>query len=601
VPSFGRFVSVSTNAKEFQKRTFFYAQDTWRVTPRLTLNLGLRWELYFPEAVNGAGNGALMDLNTGYIHVAGIGGVPSDMGWTIDKPKQFAPRIGITYQLDSKTVIRAGYGRSFDTGVFGSIFGHTVTQNIPVLANQQINEPGGSTACEFNLGPGSDPRCVQSGVTQQGPPAYVFPAVPANGLLPNPGYGVSTATRQNPLTFPSVDAWNLSAQRALTPTLALTLAYVANKGTHTLGDGDGNTTNPNEAALSLPGAYSVTGQTLNWDANGPKGVLPAGYSGGVSNGSFLQRYYGGKLAACSDPAYATPTGEPNIAPGMCGWEPNVNARYDSQNTEFDALQVTLAKQLTKGLAVTGNYQWASAFDDNTGYWTWSHSVPHMRDSNVRNQQLSGYGSYDLPFGKGKQFVPDANRATDLIIGGFQLSGTANWSGGLPFTVGYDDFLPSAAGTPLDEDCSHSTGGTAAPCLPNVHGHMKTSLTAFSPASKSRSFFTAQSRTGGVFSWPGLDRIGNEGQNNYRGPKFFTSDLGLTKAFTVWENVAVKFRMDAYNAFNHINAGNPGNGDAFGSASTPTGSPVGVINGEANGCVGSTCGPRQMEFSLRVQF
>ena len=87
------------------------------------------------------GNGSLLDLNDGYLHVAGIGQVPSDLGWSIDKKKQFAPRIGVTYQFDDKTVIRAGYGRSFDTGVFGSIFGHTVTQNLPVLANQQINSP----------------------------------------------------------------------------------------------------------------------------------------------------------------------------------------------------------------------------------------------------------------------------------------------------------------------------------------------------------------------------------------------------------------------------------------------------------------------------
>ena len=59
VTSFNRYVSTSTNAKEFQKRTFFYGQDTWRVTKNLTLNLGLRWEIYFPESVNGPGNGVL--------------------------------------------------------------------------------------------------------------------------------------------------------------------------------------------------------------------------------------------------------------------------------------------------------------------------------------------------------------------------------------------------------------------------------------------------------------------------------------------------------------------------------------------------------------
>ncbi len=171
VTSFNRYVSTSTNAKEFQKRTFFYGQDTWRVNHKLTLNLGVRWEIYFPESVNGAGNGALLNLNDGYLHVAGIGGIGSNLGWNIDEKKQFAPRIGLTYQLNEKTVVRAGYGRSFDTGVFGSIFGHTVTQNLPVLANQQINSPTAQGQA-FNL--------------SAGPVAYSSIPVPSNGLLPEP-------------------------------------------------------------------------------------------------------------------------------------------------------------------------------------------------------------------------------------------------------------------------------------------------------------------------------------------------------------------------------------------------------------------------------
>lgn len=583
VGSFGRYVSVSTNAKEFQKRTFFYAQDTWRVTRDLTLNLGLRWELYFPESVNAAGNGALLDINTGYIHVAGVGSVPSDLGWTISKGKQFAPRIGATYQYDPKTVIRAGYGRSFDTGVFGSIFGHTVTQNLPVLANQSITEPG-NTGTAFSMA--------------VGPTAYVFPSVPSSGLLPNPGYGVTTSSRQNPLTFPTIDAWNLSIQRALTPTLTLTAAYVGNKGTHTLGDGDSNGTNPNEAALTLPAQYSVTGQTLHYDPNGAGktvgGVvqpLPTGYSGGVANAQFLQRYYGGKLTACSDAAYSTPT-EPNITAGMCGWIPSIADRADNQNTEFDALQVTLAQQFTKGLAVTANYQWASAFDENSGYYTWSHSISHMRDSNVRDQTLVAYGSYDLPFGKGKQYAPGVNRLTDLIIGGYQLSSTWNWSGGLPFSLGFSNFGTTA--NPLT--CTQNTGGTAAPCLPQASGHMGTKLTAFQTNSSgvgTRSFWTAQPTSGGIFSFPGLDTVGNAGQNTYRGPTFWNVDMGLTKAFTIHENIVTKFRMDAFNAFNHIAAGNPSSTDIFGNGPITSGSGV---NGMAPGSI-----PRQLEFSLRVQF
>jgi Carboxypeptidase regulatory-like domain/TonB dependent receptor len=579
VTTFNRYVSTSTNAKEFQKRTFFYGQDTWRVNHKLTLNLGLRWEIYFPESVNGAGNGALLNLTDGYLHVAGVGGIGSNLGWNIDKKKQFAPRIGLTYQLNEKTVIRSGYGRSFDTGVFGSIFGHTVTQNIPVLANQQINNQTANGEA-FTLAVGPTP--------------YSPVPVPSNGLLPNPGSTVGSSARNDPLNFPTIDAWNLAVQRALTPTMSLTLAYVGNKGTHTLGDGDSNGTNPNESFVTLPGANSVTGQTLHYDPSVPAGTIAA--NGGTSTNNLLQRYFAAKLPACSDPNYVSP-GSPYAAvplpAGDCGWTNSIAFRGDTQNTEFDALQVTLSQAMKNGLSANANYQWASAFGDTTNLWTWSHSLPHLRDSQVRAQQLTLYGSYDLPFGKGKQFAQNANRATDLLIGGYQLAWVTNWSGGLPFTVSYNE---SGANV---NDCPNPA--TSGGCVPNAHGRMKTNLTSYVANGKgtgSRTFYQQQTKNvttdagTGIFTNPGLDTYGNAGLNTYRGPNFFSTDLAITKAFTIWEHVATKFRMDAFNAFNHITAGNPG-----GNIES-----VGSIGGEGGGCgQGQDCGPRQLEFSLRVQF
>jgi hypothetical protein len=246
-----------------------------------------------------------------------------------------------------------------------------------------------------------------------------------------------------------------------------------------------------------------------------------------------------------------------------------------------------------GLSVNANYQWASAFGDTSNLWTWSHVIPHLRDSQVRNQQLTFYGSYDLPFGKGKEFVQSANKATDLLIGGYQLAWVTTWSGGLPFTVNYNE-----SGANVDDTPNPGTSGGAAP---NATGHMKTSLSGYVPNGKgtgSRTFYQQQTTNvvtdpgTGIFTNPGLDNYGNAGLNTYRGPTFFSTDLAITKAFTIWENVATKFRMDAFNAFNHITAGNPGgNIESLGS-----------IGGEGGGCgQGNDCGPRQLEFSLRVQF
>ena len=128
------------------------------LTPKLTINYGLRWEIYFPETVNGKAHGGFANIvdNGGHggIRVAGLGNY-SLSGNVKNDLKAFAPRLGIAYQVDAKRRLFAlGYGRSYDIGVFGSNFGHTVTQNLPVLLKQNYD------ASTFTDVTGPNPNCV---------------------------------------------------------------------------------------------------------------------------------------------------------------------------------------------------------------------------------------------------------------------------------------------------------------------------------------------------------------------------------------------------------------------------------------------------------
>src|SRR5216684_8062302 len=187
VTQFQRYVSTSLTAAERQKRWFFYGQDSWRVSSKFTLTYGLRWEMYFPETVNGKGNGGFANLNDGLIRVAGYDGVNSS-GNVDNTYKAFAPRLSAAYQFDSKTVLRMGYGRGFDIGVFGSNFGHVVTQNLPVLARQDLSDTNFNTAASNNRSPifTLNPANAGPGPTSGfGPPAFNFlpirGAISANG------------------------------------------------------------------------------------------------------------------------------------------------------------------------------------------------------------------------------------------------------------------------------------------------------------------------------------------------------------------------------------------------------------------------------------
>ncbi len=109
VTSFERFYSTSLNASERQWRTFFYGQDSWRVTPKLTFNYGLRWEIYFPESVNAKDNGGFANLVQGAIRVAAKAPMASTATSTTTW-KAFAPRLGVAYPFTPKTVLRWATG-----------------------------------------------------------------------------------------------------------------------------------------------------------------------------------------------------------------------------------------------------------------------------------------------------------------------------------------------------------------------------------------------------------------------------------------------------------------------------------------------------------
>jgi hypothetical protein len=201
-----------------QTRIFLFGQDSWRITPKLTLNYGLRWEDYLPQVAAKPGGAGSFDPSTGDVLVAGIGSVPINLGiqsYNLD----FEPRVGIAYQATPKTVIRAGYGTSTNPGGLGAVFGQGLDYNPPIVNSQSVNQSNVYIA-PFNL--------------LNGPPAPPQPAVGSSGRYPLPD-GISINAFTWPLDsyrIPLVNFWNFTVQHQITSTLALEVAYVGNVGRH---------------------------------------------------------------------------------------------------------------------------------------------------------------------------------------------------------------------------------------------------------------------------------------------------------------------------------------------------------------------------------
>ncbi len=489
----GNVAAGELQASEAQNRLYFYGQDTWRINQKLTVNYGLRYELYSPENVNGQGRGGFAVLPEGVIRVAGYGGI-SNNGSTRYKTNAFAPRLGIAYQLNSKTVVRMGYGRSYDVGVFGSIFGHTVTQNLPVLANQNLFSSDGFTPA-FNF--------------VQGPPGYIFPTVPTNGILPlrGPLGDVTPRTRPDIVRLPTVDQWNFTVQRQLNSTTSVEVSYVGNKGTHTF-QGNGNTYNANQPVI-------------------------AGFGNPLISRDSRRPYFGKFSTPYFDPLKGT-TQDIFCCSGDISFNGN-----DADN-RYNALQAKVDHRFSKGLQFLAHYTYSKATDTDGSYPA-QRSVGFGRQDFNRSQVFVATVLYELPFGKGKQFMGNASKVADLIIGGWQLNSTYTVGSGLPFTPQYNE-------CGADED----TG----PCRPSQSGSFSTGAGKFDPVTKQVRFFTpvaALANNGdknGPFIRPAAGTFGNIQRNSYTGPREFRSDASLFKSFALTERVKAQLRFEFFNVFNH---------------------------------------------------
>ncbi len=555
VTQFARYVNNPgvTPPGERQKRLFFYGQDTWRATSRLTINYGLRWEIYFPETVTAKGGGGFANITdlggTGAIRVAGYGGIGSN-GNVANDWHAFAPRVGIAYQATPKTVVRMGYGRSYDIGVFGSNFGHTVTQNLPVLLKQNYaasNFIAGATDNRISLftldaGPNSIP-----GIN----PATAFPAVPSNGILPFSSLGGTISgvhIRPPKQVLPRVDAYNATVQRQITNSISLEVAYVGSKGTHGF-TGDNPNYDVNPVSMALYGVIDpLTGQPYAQNLRRPlcRPILATDTCTGIAYD--LGNYYGNDAAST-----------------------------------YNAFEVKAEKRFTNGLQFISHYTYSHADGYDGTYYAIDHTIAWGAVNWNRKQEWVFSPVYELPFGKGKKFMGDAGRAMDYLVGGWQFSNSTTWGSGLPWTPGF-----SNCGSEQDVGvCRPNKGsgsfhtGVSGGIDPQLHN-----LTFYTPVPD----ITNPANPPGPFADPTKGHLGNIQRNSFYGPRAFTSDLSVVKRFPIHERLNMQFRTDFFNLFNHPVYANPS------TTIDGTGQNDGKITGLEFGYP-----MRQIQFALRLDF
>ena len=551
--TFWRTQTSSLTAQTRQNRFFTYAQDQWRASPKLTINYGLRWELYTPESLTAVGSGGLLNIDTGILHIAGYGSNGLNLN-VKNNFKEFAPRIGIAYQAFSKTVFRGGYGIVYGQGWAGDTYGGVLASSFPTQIQQSVS-PISSYGAVFNLA--------------QGPPGYTFPPIPADGnyVLPD---GIYQIARPFKVRLPTVAGWNVMVQQELTSTMSLQVGYIGSHSYHNMFE-------------SSP-SFNANEQTLN----GFNQINPE--TGTPYTVPERSPYYDGTAQRELGVKWGVPH----------GWTQRIDYMANLADNSYDALQIVMNKRFTSGLQFLTHYTWSHALGHESYEFLIDPKIGRGNGYYNRRHQFVFAGNYDLPFGRDKLIGSGVSGWVNQIIGGFQLNAALTIDGGVPFNTNYADCsLDNDVGA-NDNACflNKVPGGSFGIHKGSYHAqgryvpYVKPSPYILQPPEQANNTF-------GAYSRPAVATWGNIGRDALWGPGLVNLDASLAKNFTLHENLRLQLIVQAFNAVNHVNLANPDNCIDCQDLNSVGVQNAGTIQGTYSEQDGTSL--RRLQFGARFQF
>jgi hypothetical protein len=472
----------------------FYGQDDWKVTPKLTVSVGLRYELFSPISEKFARQSNFDYQNmTLFIPAGKDQNTPLPPGFATTFPnvkvsvgqvskylipwdkKDFGPRIGIAYNWKSKTVIRVGYG-IFYGGEENQGGNPNRGESVPFNESPQLLRP--TTAGTFDTNP-----FFASGL-QAGFPSNIF-------SLPAPVNFRSLATDfRNSI----VHKWNVAVQQELPHQMALEIAYVGNHQAHALLQPDQNAC-PNLATSNS----SITCDSLR----------PQPYIYGLNGtASFGYGNYAGLTAKL----------EKRFSAGL---------QFMGAYTYGHALA-------NSGTTLSGSVGYGEP--DNTNYAKGYSSAPW----DIRHNFVANF-VYDIPFGRGKKFGSGLSKPASAVLGNWQINGILTLHTGNPFTLR-----------------SNGCVGIWASCFPNLVSGQNPNAAPSGGRSPNLWFNTAAVVPISALASPANITQGNLGLQSNWAPPAKTLDFSVFKDFPFTERWRLQFRFEGLNIFNTPQFGYPDN-------------------------------------------
>jgi hypothetical protein len=501
-----------------------FIQDDWRATRKLTLNIGLRYEIYFPR-IEAHDNFSSLDPA---LPNPGAGGIPGAVRFLGEGPgrdssrrsfadtdyKNFGPRFGFAYQLTSKTVLRGGYGIFYAPG--NATMGLRSSQRFVF----GFNAAPSYTSPDAGVTPAFD---WDSGFPTDWPrPPFIDPTVQNNSNVELIGAGDGRP--------PYFQDFQFSIQQELAPRLVAEASYVGVKGTR-LGTGLFSINQVDPRYLSL-------GPTLTQNITSPAAAaagITAPYPGFRGSVAQALRPY---------PQYLNITNNSN---------PNGNSTYH-------ALQVKVDKRLSYGLSVLGAYTWSKSISDGDimagggpgGQTFYNRRLEKAISTNDIPHVVAISYTYELPFGAGKRYLTSGVGAK--IAGGWQITGIHQYQSGRPISLTANNTLP------LFNSALRPDVIEGAPKTLDVQNPLADRW--INPA---------------AFSIPTGFRLGTAARayTDLRADGFMNESFGLIKRTPLTEKLTLTFRAEFFNAFNRTVFGSPqGNVSAgnFGRVSSQANTP-----------------------------